>query len=205
MDAINEGVRRFQEVVFPERRHLYESVASSQSPRALFLTCGDSRVDPELLTGSGPGEIFVERNPGNMVPLYDEHTTVGVSASIEYALDVLEVPRIIICGHSDCGAMRALLDPEKLSSLGAVRSWLRLGEPALARLEREHPNASVQEQLELLIGLNVLEQMKHLKTHPSAARRLREGRLVIEGWTFDIKSGRVDCYKPESGRFEPLV
>jgi carbonic anhydrase len=204
MDEIRAGVKRFYLEVFPERRHLYERVATSQQPRALFLTCGDSRIDPELLTGSGPGEIFVERNPGNMVPVYNEDAQVGVSASIEYAVSVLQVPHIIVCGHSNCGAMKAVLHPESLATLPAVRHWLHLASPALDILDRAHTRGTDEERLGCLTRLNVIEQMKHLETHPAVVERLRQGRLTIDGWMYEIHTGRVEAYNSNSGKFEPF-
>src|SRR3954471_20330217 len=125
METILSGVRNFRTIVFPQKKEIYERLAEKQVPLALFLTCGDSRIDPSLLTGTEPGEIFVERTPGNIVPVYDDEVSVGVSASIEYAVAVLGVKNIIVCGHSACGAMKALLDPEKLTCLPATARWLK--------------------------------------------------------------------------------
>jgi len=202
MDEIRAGVRRFQKEIFPRRRHLYEGVATTQSPRALFLTCGDSRIDPELLTGSGPGEIFVERNPGNIVPIYDECSRVGVSASIEYAVAVLQVPHIIVCGHSNCGAMKALLHPETLATHSAVRQWLSFAEPALDILDRDHRDATDDARLALLTKLNVVQQMKHLESHPAVVERLLQRRLTIDGWVYEIHTGKVESFNLTTGRFE---
>ncbi|HKQ47933.1 MAG TPA: carbonic anhydrase [Phycisphaerae bacterium] len=202
MDEIRNGVRRFQMEVFPQRRHFYEGVAASQSPRALFLTCGDSRIDPELLTSSGPGEIFVERNPGNLVPVYDERSRVGVSASIEYALSVLQVRQIIICGHSNCGAMKALMHPEKLAALPAVRQWLSFAEPALEALDRDHRDDADDVRLVAITRLNVLLQIKNLETHPAVADGLRKGRISVDGWVYEIHTGKVEAFNSMTGRFE---
>src|SRR5689334_8852641 len=117
MEQVCDGVRRFQATVFPQMQQLYESLAEKQKPHTLFLTCGDSRIEPSLLTGTEPGQIFVERNPGNIVPIYDGKVGVGVSASIEYAVAVLGVENIIVCGHSSCGAMKALLEPNRLDAM----------------------------------------------------------------------------------------
>src|SRR5215813_9409341 len=124
LNQISEGVRRFRSKVFPEMRALYERLAEKQRPFALFLTCGDSRIDPSLLTGTEPGQIFVERTPGNIVPIYDDAVRVGVSASIEYAIVALGIADVIVCGHSACGAMKGLLDPEHLDQTPATARWL---------------------------------------------------------------------------------
>lgn len=202
MDRFREGVKRFQTEVFPARRELFESLARMQRPSALFITCADSRIDPELLTQSGPGEIFVERNPGNIVPIYDSSSKVGVSASVEYAVSVLNVKWIIVCGHSNCGAMKALLrDPEQLQNLPSVARWLSFGQPARDRLSAD-TRMSSEEQLERMTQLNVIEQIQHLKTHPSVARSTD---LMIEGWTYEIHTGKVAAFNPSTGAFESLT
>jgi len=124
MERLLRGLNKFQSQIFPERREFYERVATSQKPDVLFVTCADSRIDPELLTQSGPGETFVSRSPGNLVPIYDENARVGVSASIEFAVVSLEVCNVVICGHSDCGVMRGLLHPETLETMPAVARWI---------------------------------------------------------------------------------
>ena len=202
MDRIEEGVRRFREVEFPQRKELYESLEEKQVPIALFLTCGDSRIDPCLLTGTDPGEIFVERTPGNIVPLYDDAASVGVSASIEYAVTVLGVQDVIICGHSACGAMKGLMDPEELKHIPATARWLKYARPALERLEREYGELQGQERLKKLIQLNVIEQAMHLHSHPSIEKRYLAGRIRVHGWFYEIHTGTVEAYNVTTGEFE---
>ena len=173
-----------------------------QKPKALFMTCADSRIDPELITGSGPGEIFVERNPGNFVPMYDNRARVGVTASIEYAVALLQVDHIVICGHSDCGAMKGLLKPELVAGASAVARWLSWGEGALLKVHRDYGHLSKEEQLQRLTELSILEQMEHLHSHPSVEKRWKEGTLGIHGWVYEIHTGRIDAYTPQTGRFE---
>lgn len=203
MQKIALGVRRFQKEIFPQKRHLYRRLASGQSPHSLFLTCGDSRVDPELLTGSDPGEIFVERNPGNMVPHYGVTASGGVSASIEFALMVLNVRHVIVCGHSDCGAIKGLLYPERIASLPALGSWLTLGAKARELLDRDFATASDERRAVELTRLNVLQQLQHLETHPAVVERLSRGDLDIYGWIYEIPTGEVMAYNPASRQFEP--
>src|SRR5262245_22321876 len=150
MDRIRDGVRRFRNEVFPANRTLYESLAEKQKPEALFLTCGDSRIDAEMITGSQPGQLFVERTPGNIVPRYDDSASVGVSASIEYAVSVLGVRDVIICGHSTCGAMKALLHPETMEAIPATARWLTFATPAIEKLRQDHSGVAEGEQLGLL-------------------------------------------------------
>jgi len=202
VERIREGVRRFRREIFPQRRELYESLAEKQKPDALFLTCGDSRIDPSLLTGTEPGQIFVERTPGNIVPNYDDTARVGVSASIEYAVAVLGVQDIIICGHSACGAMKGLLHPEQLTAIPATARWLTFAAPAVELLEKGHHMLNEEQRLDTLIQLNVLEQMAHLHTHPSVEARFQTGTLGIHGWFYEIHTGWVDAYNPATGRFE---
>ena len=204
MDRIREGVRRFRTVVFPEKQELYERLAEKQKPFALFLTCGDSRIEPSLLTGTEPGEIFVERTPGNIVPVYDETLSVGVSASIEYAVAGLGVRDLIICGHSACGAMKGLLHSEILDKMPASARWLKYAQPAVELLERDHGGMDDDAgRLKILTQLNVIVQMGHLHTHPAVEERLKTGTLGIHGWFYEIHTGRVDAYNPATGKFEP--
>jgi carbonic anhydrase len=201
LDRIREGVRRFRTEVFPRRRRMYEALAEKQHPFALFLTCGDSRIDPCLLTGTNPGDIFVERTPGNIVPVYDDAASVGVSASIEYAVAVLGVDEIIVCGHSACGAMSALLHPGHLGAIPATARWLRYADPALRKLAAEGTAEAVR--LERLTELNVIAQMENLHTHPAVQQRVEAGRLGIHGWIYDIPTGVVQAWDSAAARFAP--
>ena len=185
-EVLKAGVTRFQQHIFPKRRLLFEKLAKAQKPEALFLTCADSRVIPSLITHTGPGELFVERNPGNLVPIYREEA-VGVSASIEYAVAALQVEHIIICGHSDCGVIKGLLHPDKVARLPAVARWMEFGKAARNALFEEFGHLSETEQLPILTEFNVLNQIDNLKTHPSVRQALQEGRLAIHGWVYHIK------------------
>ncbi len=201
MKRIHEGVKYFQSEVFPKQRRAYEELPSPQKPAALFITCGDSRINPELLTNSGPGEIFVERNPGNLVPVYDHRTRDGVSASIEFAVLALHVPSIIICGHSDCGAMNGILNP---TNLPAVSRWLHFAAKPPIRLNGQSDAAWEETLLGELTKLNVLQQMENLQTHPCVADRVKAGKLAVAGWVYQIHTGQVEVYNPMLGCFEQL-
>jgi carbonic anhydrase len=157
----------------------------------LIVTCADSRIDPELITQSGPGEIFVTRNIGNLVPAYGEMMG-GVSAVIEYAVSALKVKHIAVCGHSDCGAMKALLNPSSLESLASVKNWMRNAEAALSVADSLAPAGETgAERLKRLTEENVLLQMQHLRTHPSVAGAIARKDLTLSGWVYDIGAGRV--------------
>ncbi len=199
LDKLKSGILRFQSDVYPERKADYEYAATHpQKPHTLLITCADSRIDPEALTDSGPGEIFVARNVGNMVPAYGEMMG-GVSAVIEYAIDALGVSHAVICGHSDCGAMKGILAGEgKLDAMPTVKSWLRNADAAkrvAASVDHGDPS------LPTMTEQNVLIQMQHLKTHPSVAGAVARGALTISGWVYDIAAGDVRIYEEAHNRF----
>jgi carbonic anhydrase len=134
-----EGFLSFRRTVLPTHRSLYRELAAGQSPRALFITCSDSRVVPELILQASPGDLFVCRNAGNLVPPHGDPSG-GVAATIEYAVGVLTVPNIIICGHTGCGAINALIHPETVSSFPSVAEWLRFAEAAKRVVKESRPN-----------------------------------------------------------------
>src|SRR5450432_2243066 len=165
MDHIIDGVLRFQREVHVNREALFHDLALGQSPEAMFIGCADSRIVPEMLTQQGPGSLFVVRNAGNIVPPHSREPG-GVTASIEYAVAVLGIPDIVICGHSGCGAMTAILrGGEQLEKLPAVAHWLHYSDAARDAVAAQHAHASDEEKLSALIRENVLEQLDHLLTH----------------------------------------
>jgi carbonic anhydrase len=198
---ILNGVSTFQTDVYPAQRHRFESLKQGQHPLALFISCADSRVIPSLITQTGPGDIFIEQNPGNLVPHYGEFAG-GVSAGAEYAMLVLKVPLVIVCGHTDCGAMKALLHPEKAHGLPAMQEWLRNAAEARHCTMRDHAGAGEDEKLRLLTEYNVLLQIDHLKSHPSVHSRVVNGEMEIHGWLYDFGDGSIWAADPESGKFE---
>ncbi|MGC2108743.1 MAG: carbonic anhydrase [Candidatus Korobacteraceae bacterium] len=200
---IVDGVLKFQNEVFPSQRELFQGLKHRQDPIAMFFTCADSRILPNLLLQAGPGEIFTERTPGNIVPKYSDHVG-GVTASMEYAMLVLRLPLIIICGHTDCGVVKALAEPEQANGMPALQSWMRHSFDSRDRLLREHPNASHDEKIQYLTEYNVLTQLANLKTHPSVEARLASGELQLQGWIYDIADGSVRVADPESGQFVML-
>jgi carbonic anhydrase len=198
------GVRRFQRVVYPDRRSTYEQVVRErQRPHALFITCADSRIDPELITQSGPGEIFVCRNIGNIVPAWGEGSD-DVSAIVEYAIRGLEVSQVVICGHTDCGAMIGLLHPGTLARLSIVESWLHHADAAIHQMPRHSREPDENHVLLELIESNVLLQLDHMRTHPCVAQRLANDTLALSGWVYDIGQGIVSIYDEQRRRFLPV-
>lgn len=203
MEKVVSGLAKFQEEVYPQNRDLFEGLASGQRPETLFITCSDSRIDPCLLTQTKPGDIFICRNAGNIVPAYGE-VIGGVTATIEYAVLALGVKDIILCGHSDCGAMRALLNPQSVAQMPAVAAWLRYGESARFVVQENHSHLEGAELLNAMIEQNVLAQLDNLRTHPSVSARLAKGLLNLHGWTYDIGSGAVKAFDAAQTRFVPL-
>jgi carbonic anhydrase len=202
MDDIIAGVRSFQRNVYPQNWELFERLAVEQSPTALMITCSDSRVDPVMLTQSGPGQLFELRNAGNLVPLYDGQIG-GVTATIEFAVVALRVPNIIVCGHSGCGAMAGLLNPEQLRGMPRVAEWLKH-----AAVVRESMAAAGQlnapDALQRAVEANVIVQLDHLRSQPSVADKLKAGRLTLHGWVYHIATGDVTVYDPNQHVFVSL-
>jgi carbonic anhydrase len=197
VDKFLGGISHFQKHVYPKHQDLFEKLALGQRPDALFITCADSRIDPTLLTQTKPGELFICRVIGNIVPPYPD-SVGGVSATIEYAVGVLEVPMVIICGHTDCGVMKGALNPEALERFPNVTDWLRY-----AAVEDRESDPSPEFVL-AFVERNVVAQLKNLRTHPSVVARLEEGDLALHGWVYHIGPGTVTSYDEESGKFQPL-
>jgi carbonic anhydrase len=169
----------------------------------LIIACADSRVDVETLTSSEPGEVFIARNVGNMVPAYGE-TPGGVGAVIEYAVAALQVEHIVVCGHSDCGAMNALVKPSVAETMPYVSRWLTHGQAALKIAESIHEQTR-GDLMSILTEQNVLMQLAHLRTHPHVAGALARGTITVSGWVYEIGSGAVRiCEDAGRGTFEVM-
>lgn len=203
MPKITAGVSKFQKDVFPTKKDLFDKLADGQEPETLFITCADSRVSPSLISQTEPGEIFVCRNAGNIIPPHGTHEE-GMVASIEYAVAVLEVKHIVVCGHSGCGAMKGAMDINALDQLPHVKKWLSYSLTAVQVLKEKMSNKDLSEaeKLDLLIKENVLLQLRHLRTHPYVAAKLATGKIQLHGWVYDIKTGNVDAYDEESTSFK---
>jgi carbonic anhydrase len=210
MEHIIDGVLRFQREVHPNQEALFHSLALAQAPSAMFIGCADSRIVPEMLTDQGPGELFVVRNAGNIVPPHSPEPG-GVTASIEYAIAVLGIPDIVICGHSGCGAMTAILrGAEKLEELPAVARWLHYADHARDAVAREFAHdqsddpALEARKLNALVHENVLAQLDNILTHPKVTAAVERKQLRLHGWVYDIGSGRVDTYDARVRKFVPI-
>ncbi|HXP88478.1 MAG TPA: carbonic anhydrase [Bryobacteraceae bacterium] len=195
VDKLLGGVSRFQKHIYPQHQDLFEKLALGQRPEALFITCADSRIDPCLLTQTKPGELFICRVIGNIVPPYPD-AIGGVSATIEYAVGVLRVPEVIVCGHTDCGVMRGALNPEPLAAFANVAAWLRY-----ANVEHRE-SAPSAEALLALTERNVVAQLENLRSHPAVAARLEAGDLALHGWVYHIGPGTVTVFEEQTRKFE---
>jgi len=208
LEQLKRGVRRFQTEVYPQQATVFAQAASEpQRPHTLFITCADSRIDPVAITSSMPGEVFVTRNIGNMVPTYGEMLG-GVSAVIEFAVSSLNVRHIVVCGHTQCGAMQALLDPASVEKMPTVKSWLKNAHAALSVAEtllshHVHDGFAV-EPIDVLTEQNVLLQMQHLKTHPSVAAAIAIGELTLSGWVYNIGTGEIEIAEDGARTFTPV-
>jgi carbonic anhydrase len=203
LKQIVDGFKHFRHDVFPQQEELFKKLATAQHPRAMFITCADSRIVPELITQSSPGDLFVTRNVGNVVPPYGPMNG-GVSTAIEYAVLALGVQHIIVCGHSDCGAMRAVLNPDTLEKMPTVKAWLRHAEVAKTVVQDNCNCTGEHETMHVLTEENVIAQLQHLRTHPSVASKLASGQLFIHGWVYDIETSEIRAYDAEQDCFLPL-
>ena len=203
MDKILAGVARFHDSVFPGYKEHFKRLADRQEPMALFITCADSRVMPNMITQTEPGDLFLCRDVGNIVPPHGS-AYGGVSATIEYSVAVLKVKHVIICGHSDCGAMRALLNPERLEGLPGVLDWLRHAAAPHHTVTRDYEHLEPEAKLSMLIEENVRTQLEHLGTHPAVIAALAEKRLEVHGWVYEIETGTVRAYDRADGGFKPV-
>ncbi len=205
MHKLIDGVLRFKTEIHGPRQEMFSQLREAQAPFALFVACSDSRVAPEMLTQREPGDLFVVRNAGNIIPSYGP-AAGGVSASIEYAVAALGIENVVVCGHSDCGAMKAILRDNKLDKMPAVESWIKHAAAAKEIIEATLP-ASVDEaaRLHALVHENVLCQLRNLQTHPVVAARLATGRLKLYGWVYNIENGTVDTFDADTGAFVPLT
>lgn len=203
MQRLVEGLHHFQSEIFGSQRALFERLALGQTPETMFITCADSRIDPNLLTQTGPGELFIMRNAGNLVPPYNPQS--GEAATIEFAVAAIGVTDIVVCGHSHCGAVRAILDPPVPRDFPALTSWLSNAESTRRILSDKYPEADPGSLLNIAIQENVLAQLENLRSHPAVASGLAQGKLKLHGWVYKIETGEVFGYDPELRQFRPLT
>jgi carbonic anhydrase len=204
MRTLIEGFKRFRSEVFEQKRELFQRLSLGQNPVALFITCSDSRIDPNLLTQTQPGELFILRVAGNIVPSYGA-AMGGITATIEYAISALGVKNVIVCGHTGCSVMEAILEPEQYEHLPAVKNWLLQAETTRRIIAENYSNLIGPELLTATIQENVRVQLTHLATHPAVAARLHRGAVQLHGWVYSIPTGEMWTYDFDRGQFVSLV
>ncbi|HEY2859647.1 MAG TPA: carbonic anhydrase [Terracidiphilus sp.] len=204
MQRLIEGHKKFLKEVFPGRRSRFHLLAESQAPQWLFITCSDSRIVPDLILGTEPGDLFISRSIGNVVPV-SMNDIDGVSATIEYAVQVLKVPYIINCGHSDCGAIKAALNRTAVQNLPRAKRWLDHIEGAFSHRQPLNPADGDHAELASLIRGNVVAQLHNLRAQPAVAKAMAHGSLQAFGWYYDILTGHIEQYDETARRFVPLT
>jgi carbonic anhydrase len=204
MDRLIQGFDQFRREMTAEQREDFLRLATGQTPHTMFITCADSRIMPELIFNTRPGDLFVYRNVGNIVPPYAQHVS-GVVAAIEYAVTALKVQHIVICGHSDCGAMKALQNPAALKGKPSVEQWLKHADVARYVVAENRPTILGEEGLRYLTEENVVGQLEHLRTLPAVAAAMANGSVRIHGWIYDIAKTEITAFDPQEGRFRPLA
>lgn len=203
MQRLIDGVHHFKSNIFGSQRELFEQLAKGQTPQTLFITCSDSRIDPNLLTQASPGELFIMRNAGNLVPPYGA-SQGGESATVEFAVAGLGVTDVIVCGHSHCGAMKGLLSPPSVKDFPAFTHWLSHAETTRRLVSDKYADRDGAALLNVTIQENVLAQLENLRTHPVIASGLSMNKIKLHGWIYKIETGEVFGFKPESGQFQLL-
>ena len=204
MQKLVKGIHSFQSGFFASHRELFEQLATAgQKPETLFITCSDSRVVPNLITNAAPGELFIVRNVGNVVPHVD--LPGGTAAAIQYAVEVLNVENIIVCGHTQCGAIKAILEPETMEHLSFVKRWLKGTIDVKKIVDEKYAHFTGEERWTAAIQENVLAQLEHLREYPFVQKRIESGDLQCNGWIFDVGKGKVFDFDPEQGEFVSLT
>lgn len=202
---VAQGHHEFRELELKQHEEEFvRLVNEGQSPKVLFIGCSDSRVVPNLILKTRPGDLFVIRNAGNFVPPYRFQSVDGIAASIQYAIEVLNIPHIIVCGHSDCGAIQGLFK-DLPDNLEIVRQWLKLGEKAKAMtIAASKPNTPKEELYTTAEEISVIIQLENLMTYPFIKKKVEEGKVFLHGWYFKIQAGQLFYYNAEKYRFFPL-
>ncbi|AOR78343.1 MULTISPECIES: carbonic anhydrase [Sphingomonadaceae] len=204
MNELIGRVFNFEKTLFPASSELFGKLTThGQSPKALMISCADSRIVPEQIMQAEPGDLFVCRNAGNIVPPYAT-LNGGVTSTVEYAVMALGVRDIIVCGHSDCGAMKALSDPTGLEAMPNVAAWLKHGAAAENIVSACHSDLQGKDRVRAITLENIIAQISHLRTHPAVAAGIARGEITLHGWMVDIHAGQVLGLNGDTGEFVPL-
>ena len=204
MEKLIRGIHDFQTTHFNEQQAFYSQLAKGQSPETLLITCSDSRIMPEQLTQATPGELFVLRNAGNIIPPYGA-SSGGEGATIEFAVAALNVSHIIVMGHSHCGAMKGLLNPAEIAPLPLVASWLKHAEATRQVVAENYQDCTGLDLLNAAIKENALIQLDNLRTYPIVAARLAKGTVQLHAWIYEIEHGKILAFDPEKLHFAPVT
>jgi carbonic anhydrase len=204
MQRLFDGLVQFRQEDFESHRDLFQDLGHAQEPHTIFIGCADSRVVPNLITKTLPGELFVIRNVANIVPNYRQTSEyVATTSAIEYAMMQFPIENIVVCGHSNCGGCQALYFPEeRLAQMPHTRKWLEQAHPVRDRVLGEMPEDNPAKRDWLTEQINIVEQMKHLLTYPFIVDRYFEGKLAIHGWHYIIETGEIFAYQREKAYFE---
>jgi carbonic anhydrase len=200
MKILLPGLRKYSQEVFPQQKPLFENLSLGQTPHTLLITCSDSRIDPNLVTQSQPGEMFVVRNAGSIIPPFGA-SRGGEEAAIEFAIEGLRVSNIVVCGHYHCGAMSALMGKSDIDSMPSVKEWLRHAQSTKRRMKKADTEISMNEVAEE----NILVQVDNLKTHPAVSAALAEKRVRIFGWVYQFETGAVSIFDRQRHAYVPSI
>jgi carbonic anhydrase len=204
MEELVQGIHTFQAHIFRARHELFERLTSGQNPQALFITCSDSRVMPDLITQAEPGDLFVLRNAGNLIPPHGAAPDSGEAATVEYAVKSLKTRDVIVCGHTRCGAMQALLQPELLADMPRMRDWLGHAEATREIIAGNYRLSDAESRWKATVEENVLVQLENLRTHPAVAAALSREEVKLHGWVYKLETGEVFAFDPVRGQFVPM-
>jgi len=206
MQKLVEGLHKFQSEVFQTHQELFAALSKKQTPETLFITCSDSRIAPNLITQTKPGDLFILRNAGNLIPTYGPSSGHGGEAgTIEFAVAGLGVKHIVVCGHTLCGAIKGLLNPSSLEKMPAVRAWLVHAEGTKRVMEEKYSHLQGDALVTAAIEENVLTQLENLRTHPAVRSRIARGELSLYGWVYKMETGEVFHYDNATGQFAPVT
>lgn len=200
MQRLVSGIHDFQTNIFCNRTELFNRLTKGQNPQALFITCSDSRMVPDMITQADPGDLFVVRNVGNLVMPYGVGSG-SEAAAIEYAVRALGVKDIVVCGHTRCGAVHAMLHPDDVKELPRVKNWICQADACAEIVRSRYSDLNEMDQWKVAVEENVLVQIEHLRTHPVVAVGLANGTLNLHAWVYKMETGQVFSYEPVSGQY----
>jgi carbonic anhydrase len=201
MKKLIKGLHKFQTEVFPIQKDFFQELTKGQNPDILFVSCSDSRINPHLVTSADPGDLFLLRNAGNIIPVYG--SSIGEAATIEFAVRELKVKDIIICGHSHCGAIKATFNIKALKDQPNLKKWLKKNIlPTLTLVQQNYPDLDGDALTSVLLQEHVLQQIENLKTHPVVAQAILNQEITLHAWVYTFESGDIFSFNVQEGQFE---